>query len=154
MNNKETTQSSNPCEAAFSVDPSRMSHGPVEGDIVGSYSADVIAFGKPIRKPFSWLGSQYVTVSIAGTVASAYRLVPIKFASIALTTYSGKTSSHEVSEKARNDPNGFYHGITIQHGGQSFVMNGPAIRFEPRDAAQSSVLESLLFDGPAQGTLF
>jgi hypothetical protein len=45
------------------------------------------------------------------------------------TTYSEKTDRAEDAEAARNDPNGFYHGMTIKHGGESFVLCGPPIRF-------------------------
>jgi hypothetical protein len=44
-------------------------------------------------------------------------------------TYGEKTDKAEDAEAARNNPNGFYHGMTIMHGGENFVLCGPPIRF-------------------------
>ena len=175
-----------------------MHHGDPESDIVGSYSGDRICDDKPVRKPFHFRGGLWVCVSTWGELADAYRLVPVASSAVAPTTYSGKTGGEKAAEDARNDPNGFYHGVTVKHGGRSFVMTGPKITFAPGDVGQSGlfagvhppiagdadvereakleaeratlefrqrsqkrldagrvpILESPLFDGPAQGDLF
>jgi hypothetical protein len=48
-------------------------------------------------------------------------------------TYQDKTRD---GDSARADPNGFYHGMTVLHAGQTFVLCGPAARFEPGQTAQ------------------
>ena len=176
-----------------------MHHGDPEGDIVGSYSGDRICEGRPIRPPFHWRGGMWACVSTWGNLASAYRLTPLASYTADATTYSTRVgASLEAAEAARNDPNGFYHGVTVTHGGQSFVMTGPEVTFAPGDLGQSAlfanttppiagsadveresklaaervslefrqrsqkrldagrvpILESPLFDGPAQGDLF
>jgi hypothetical protein len=108
-----------------------------EGDIHASYSADVIASNRRVRKPFTWNGALYVCTSITGSALTdsgtqeheAYRIVPVKMFTGTTKTYSEKTVKAEDAEAARNDPNGFYHGMTIKHGGESFVLCGPPVRF-------------------------
>jgi len=188
-----------PAPAHEIVEAARMHHGDPEGDIVGSYSGDRICEGRPIRTPFSWRGGIWVCVSTWGELASAFRLTPLASYTAEATTYSARVgASLEAAEAARNDPNGFYHGVTVKHGGRSFVMTGPKITFAPGDVGQSGlfagvhppiagdadvereakleaeratlefrqrsqkrldsgrapILESPLFDGPAQGDLF
>ena len=49
-----------------------------EGDIVGSYSADRIGMGQPLRRPFKFRNGLWVCTGITGrsgqTIAEAYRL--------------------------------------------------------------------------------
>jgi hypothetical protein len=176
-----------------------MHHGDPEGDIVGSYSGDRICEGRPIRTAFHWRGGIWVCVSTWGELASAFRLTPLASYTAGATTYPARVgASPDAAEAARNDPSGFYHGVTVTHGGKSFVMTGPEVTFAPGDVGQSGlftgapppiagesdleregrleaeratlefrqrsqkrldagrvpILESPLFDGPAQGDLF
>ena len=131
-----------------------------ECDIHASYSADVIASNGRVRKPFTWNGALYACTSITGSGLTAsgmqeheaYRIVPVNMFTGTTKTYSEKTDKAEDAEAARNDPNGFYHGMTIEHGTESFVLSGPPIRFTAEtspgrpDAANS--------DEPMQLTLF
>lgn len=108
-----------------------------EGDIHASYSVDVIAMNGRVRKPFKWKGDLYACTSISGSGVTesgtqeheAYRIVPVQMFTGKTKTYSDKTDRAEDAEAARNDPTGFYHGITIKHGGESFVFCGPPVRF-------------------------
>ena len=38
--------------------------------------------------------------------------------------------------KARHDPNGFYHGMTVNHGGKPYVLSGPPAELEPGEPRQ------------------
>jgi hypothetical protein len=108
-----------------------------EGDIHASYSADVIAANGRVRKPFMWRDGLYVCTSIRGAGLTdsgmaeheAYRLVPMRTFAGTTATYHDKTARDDDAEAARKDPNGFYHGMTIKHGAESFVLCGPPIRF-------------------------
>jgi hypothetical protein len=108
-----------------------------EGDIHASYSADVIASNGRVRKSFTWNGGLYVCTSITGSALTdsgmpeheAYRIVPVKMFTGTTKTYHDVTARAEDAEAARNDPNGFYHGMTIKHGGESFVLCGPPVSF-------------------------
>jgi hypothetical protein len=128
----------------FAVNPARLARSAAkkehcEGDIHASYSADNIAMGQPIRKPFKWNGSLCVCTSIAGSALTdsgmqeheAYRIVPVQMFKGTPTTYKEKMSRAESAVAARNDPSGFYHGMTVKHGKESFVLCGPPIRFTP-----------------------
>lgn len=57
------------------------------------------------------------------------RIVPAKLFAGLPASYGEKTATADAAEAARNDPNGFYHRMTIKHGGESYVLCGPAIRF-------------------------
>ena len=108
-----------------------------EDEIHGSYSADLIAMKGRVRKPFNWKGELCVCTSIRGSALAdsgmeeheAYRLVPANTFAGTPTTYHDKTALAEAAEAARNNPNGFYHGMVIKHGDQDFVLCGPPIRF-------------------------
>ena len=126
----------------FAVHPARLAwrgaaRETCEGDIHASYSADVIASNGRVRKPFRWKDGLYVCTSISGSGLTesgmpeheAYRMVPATTFMGTTATYREKTDKAEDAEAARNDPNGFYHGMTIKHGGASFVLCGPPIRF-------------------------
>jgi hypothetical protein len=152
---------SNPCEESISslkeepvmppemeihpVDPARLQHGTWsheseqtigEGDIVGSYSADLIATAGKVRKPFEYKGSQWVCVGTQGrggvSEARAYRLT-LAAAFAKATTYREKVSIDD-GEHARQDPNGFYHAISVQTGGQAMVLCGPPALFVADEA--------------------
>ena len=125
-----------------SVNPARLAWGKYdhgrnrkvgEGDIHASYSADVIATNGTIRKAFRWQANLMVTVGMAGRggveEAEAYRLVPLKAFAGAPQTYHEKTGTAEDAEAARNDPNGFYHGMTVKQGRELFVLAGPPVVF-------------------------
>jgi hypothetical protein len=137
------------------VNPSRLAWGVVsrkicEGDIHASYSADVIAMTGRVRKPFKWNGALCVCTGISGSGLTqsgmqeheAYRIVPVEIFTGTKTTYREKTARAETAEAARNDPSGFYHGMTIKHGAQSFVLCGPPIRFTA-DASPRGPMERL-----------
>ena len=130
-----------------------------EGDIHASYSADVIASNGRVRKPFRWNDALYVCTSISGSGLTdsgkeeheAYRLVPARTFMVNTTTYHAKTARAEDAEAARNDPNGFYHGMAIKHGGEIFVLCGPPIRFtadrspERPDGVSGELMQLTLF---------
>lgn len=113
------------------------------GDINQSYSADRIASGQPIRKPFQHDGALWVCTSITGsglTVSGsseheAYRLVPGRVFAGTPTTYGARTGDLAAAESARNDPNGFYHGVAVKYGRDAFVLCGPPLRFVPEEVA-------------------
>ena len=119
------------------VEADRMRHGDPGGDIVGSYSGDRICENRPIRTPFHFRGGLWVCVGTWGELAAAYRLVPAASSAVAPTTYSEKTGGEKAAENTRNDLNGFYHGMTVKHGGQSFVMTGPEVTFAPGEVGQA-----------------
>lgn len=134
------------CESSptFTVDPARLSSGEYdgrdriagEGDIKRAYSADLIATQGKIRNPFRWQGSLWTTVAIVGCglqgeKCEAYRLVPLKAFTSMPTTYRDKTGTKDGAESARNDPNGFYDRITVKHGKETYVMQGPPGIFVP-----------------------
>src|ERR1019366_7701739 len=104
------------------------------GDITESYRADRIMEGKPLRAPFEFSGSLWVCVSISGkglTVTGehelkAYRLLPAQMFKGTPTTYSAKVAD---AEAARNDPNGFYHSVSVRHAGKVWIMSGPPTVF-------------------------
>jgi hypothetical protein len=137
----------------FEVDAARLapgdwSHGGDqamgEGDIAASYSADRIAMGQSIRKPFRWQGCDWTCVSMSGRdgvqSAQAYRLVHVTRFPGTPTSYGEKTRD---GDAARADPSGFYHGVTITHAAQRLVLFGPPAIFL---AGQRQQLD--LFDCP------
>jgi hypothetical protein len=97
-----------------------------EGDIHASYSADTIATSGKIRKAFRWQAQLMVTVSLSGRggieQAEAYQLVPLKTFSGTPMTYAEKIGTAENAEAARNDPNGFYHGMTVTQASETLVL--------------------------------
>ena len=104
-----------------------------EGDISASYSADTIATSGKIRKAFRWQAQLMVTVSLAGRggteQAEAYQLIPLTAFRGTAMSYADKIGTAESAEAARNDPNGFYHGMIVKQGQVSFVLSGPPIVF-------------------------
>lgn len=126
-----------------------------QGDVnlaaaLASYSADRIGEAGCIRRPFEMDGSLWVCIGMsAGGQGSAgryrsiriYRLTPAAKFVDAATTYREKTMD---CEAARNDPNGFYHGITVKSGGQTFVLTGPEYELlaEPTAIAEPSTRDA------------
>lgn len=135
----------------FGVDPARLMHGTCcheseqeigEGDIVGSYSADRITESDSIRKPFAWKGGLWVCVAIqgrgdGGLTVKAYRLTPFTSFAGEATTYGRKVSIND-GAFARNDPEGFYHGMTVKLAGESMVLTGPPAWFIADEAQRAS----------------
>lgn len=131
------------------VDPARLASGEWchraektlgQGDINASYSADRIGMGQPVRKPFAWRGSLWVCVSVSGRrgdlSAEAYRLThPAAFDGQPMT-YAQKTLD---GDAARADRNGFYHGMSVKHGGATHVLSGPPVTFVPGQTEQLSL---------------
>jgi hypothetical protein len=130
------------------VDPERLNSGQWchkanktlgEGDIAASYSADRIGTRQPLRGTFPWQGSGWVCTGLyhaGGLSAEAYRLVDPRAFDGKPLSYSEKVLD---GDAARADPNGFYHGMTVTHRGQTFALCGPPARFEPGEAAQLSL---------------
>ncbi len=132
------------------VDPKRLAHGvwnsehnrrDREGDIVASYSADVIGDGGRVRKPFRLRGCVWVATSVVVGRVQAYRLRELAAFDGPATTYSEKTRD-DCGERARNDPMGFYHGMTVTHRGTAYVLDGPPVTLVAGDPQ------------PTQGELF
>jgi len=129
------------------VDPARLASGRWchraektlgKGDIAGSYSADRIGMGQPVRKPFSFEGALWTCVGTGPygegwRCAEAYRLVhPMTFKGTPVT-YREKTAD---GDAARAAPDGFYHGMRVRHAGQDFVLCGPPVIFVPGETEQ------------------
>jgi hypothetical protein len=96
-----------------------------------------------IRKPFRWQNSDWVCIgkSFRGGAnsAEAYRVVhPEQFQGNS-TTYREKNRD---GDAARADPNGFYHGMTVTHAGQTMVLCGPPAIFIPGQTAQLDLFAS------------
>ena len=113
------------------------------GDISESYSADRIGSGQPVRKPFQYEGVLWICTSITGsgltvsghTEHEAYRLIPERMFCGTPTTYAARTGTFETAETARNDPEGFYHGVSVKYGRETLVLCGPPLRFVAEDVA-------------------
>lgn len=126
----------------LAIDPARLAHGQWchgsrkligEGDISASYSADRIAQEGRVRKPFIWNGAPCICVGTrpheeGGTTAQTYRLVHLQAFDGKPLSYGEKTAN---ADAARADPNGFYHGIIVKHGGDEWVLSGPPLVFVP-----------------------
>jgi hypothetical protein len=116
---------------------------PQSGNIDASYSADRIASGQPVRKPFRHDNAFWVCTGVTGsgltgsgrTEHEAYRMMPESMFSGAPTTYGARIATGEMAEAARHDPNGFYHGVAVKHGHGTFVLCGPPVRFIAEEAA-------------------
>jgi hypothetical protein len=124
------------------VSPARLASGTYdhgrnrdvgEGDIQASYSADVIATAGKIRKAFRWQAQLMVTVGLSGRggieQAEAYQLIPVKIFAGTTMGYGEKIGTAEGAEAARSSPNGFYHGIVVREGQETFVLSGPPVVF-------------------------
>jgi hypothetical protein len=130
----------------FAVDPARLRSGEWchrsqktigQGDIAASYSAERIGTNQPIRQPFQWKGGFWVCVGMTFRnrieSAEAYRLTHVQLFNGAPLTYAAKTAD---GDAARNDPDGFYHGMTVKHAGQTMVLCGPPVTFIPGASEQ------------------
>jgi hypothetical protein len=127
------------------VDPARLACGQWcqranktlgEGDIRGSYSADRIGMGKPVRRPFTFRGSLFVCTGYSRDGAEAYRLVhPAIFPGKAFR-YAERTRN---GDEVRADPDGFYHGMIVRHGAADHVLCGPPVLFIKGRAEQLSL---------------
>lgn len=53
------------------------------------------------------------------------------------------TAKAQRVETARADPNGFYHGMTVRHGGQTLVLSGPPVALVPGESEQLDLLGAL-----------
>lgn len=108
-----------------------------QGDISASYSADRIGMDQPVRKLFSWNGGLWVCVGIRyhGNVesAEAYRLVHPQIFDGDTVTYGYKVAN---GDDARADASGFYHAMSVKHGGTKFVLSGPPVTFAPGEKQQ------------------
>lgn len=133
------------------VDPARLASGWCprqektlrEGDITASYSGDRIGMNQPVRKPFTFQGGLWVCTGktwLRGEVsAEAYRLVALTAFEGQPTTYREKTLG---GDAARDDPNGFHHGMTVQHGGGAFVLAGPPVTLAAGVQEQMDLFDS------------
>lgn len=101
---------------------------------LASYSADVIGMSNKVRKPVSCGGDLWVYTGGGGNAsnrtAEMYRLCPIAEFDGTVTSYHEKISVWNEGDKypgdyARNDPNGFYHGMRVQNGSTVYVLCGP-----------------------------
>ena len=126
----------------YRVDPSRLASGTWchtrdrqigEGDISASYSCDKIGLEGKVRKPFVWQNALWVCTGMRSTDASryaeAYRLVPKRFFNGEPTTYQ-EVACLPAAERFK--PEGFYHGMRVQHGKQDFILVGPCASFVPK----------------------
>lgn len=95
-----------------------------------SYSADLIGMSNKVRKPFAMDGSLWVCVGHSGNFhrlvsIKIYKLTPARAFDGIATNYRSKIDV-DGGESARRDPLGFYHGMTVQHSGNEYVLTGPA----------------------------
>lgn len=108
-----------------------------EGDIAASYSADRIAMGEPIRRPFRWKSALWVNVGSSGARQAlrvqAYRLVPVSLFGESSRSYAATVAN---GEEARHSPKGFYHGMEVSHRGQDYALCGAPEVFSPAHTEQ------------------
>jgi hypothetical protein len=108
------------------------------GDIMGSFSADRIAEGKPVRKPFQFQDSLWVCTgafwsgeAISKDEAYAYRLVPKE-------SFNGNAGSYEEMSLKEYDPDappienpaGLYDGMIVRFRSKDCVLCGPETTFK------------------------
>lgn len=134
----------NTTSTTFEIDPDRLTHGSWshelnktlgEGDISASYSADTIGMHGRVRKPFVNQGVLWVCVGRCChpfECAKACRLIELNRFYGEPMTYTEKT--HD-GDAARQDPNGFYRGMWVTHGGKHFVLTGRTLCSSPRAPA-------------------
>ena len=131
---------------SFEVDATRLASGTWchttdklvgEGDISASYSADKIGMEGRVRRPFKWMNALWVCTSMTShgdtQSAEAYRLVHLKHFAGEIKSYNQAVA---VSTTARDRPEGFYHGMTVSHGGSDWVLCGPHAVFTPSKVEQ------------------
>lgn len=102
--------------------------------VEASYSADRIAISGTVKKPVLHGGALWVCVGTSGTrdkrVQKVYQLQLLRDFRGDPTTYFEKSGYWREGDLypgdfARNDPNGFYHGMAVKSGGEKYVMVGP-----------------------------
>ncbi len=136
--------------ATYTVDPIRLASGGWstqqnrqigEGDIARSYSADTIAIASRIRKPFRFQNRLWVGVGLYGhhpaCILKAYQIMKKEQFLGESTTYDIKICD---SKSARQDPDGFYHGMAVKYGGRSYILVGPPVEFVAGKQAQLDLL--------------
>jgi hypothetical protein len=107
-----------------------------------------------VRKPFLHNGELWICTSITGSALTssggteheAYRIMPERMFNGTPTTYGTRTGTGEMAEAARNDPNGFYHGVTVTHGRERYVLCGPSLKFITDEVAARPEPEPLQLD--------
>lgn len=105
-----------------------------------SYSADVIGMQSKVRKPVSCNGDLWVCVGAGGSAVGAltlrfFRLMPTSEFQGETYTYNEKTSIWRECDTypgdfARQDPDGFYHGMRVKSGSTSYILTGPELTME------------------------
>lgn len=109
-----------------------------------SYSADRIAEKSPVRKPFKYKGKFYISSgsSVGGKIdprhtEQAYQIVPRGEFKGTPLWYGQRleTWGGDWAEQRRQQPEGFYHGMLIKHGGTEFVMVGPPLIFVEKEGS-------------------
>jgi hypothetical protein len=137
----------NPCQShhstdrRMSIESARLQHGDHEGDVIASYSADVIPDKKSrIRKPFHWRNALWCCVGMFGDEASAYLLTPLASFASPTTTYAEKLGIDQ-GDFARADPGGFYHGMRVSSGGATFILTGPEVTLTATAPKQGNLFE-------------
>ncbi len=139
-----------PDRETHEVDPERLDPGEWShtsdrwigrGDIAASYCADRIGMSNAIRKPFEWRGRLWVCTGTQHPSghAEVYAIVEPHQFPRAATTYAEKVRD---AEAARKDPHGFYDGMTVKHGGKTFVVCGPPVAIVPGRTQQASLFDA------------
>lgn len=143
----------------YRVPPARLDWD--KGDIHNTYCADTIAMKSSVGRSFEHAGAIWCCVGITGkgltslgeSVHEGYRLTPEALFEGEKTTYAEKSRRWDEGDKypgdyARNDPNGFYHGMVVTHKVQKFVLTGPGMAFAPLKEVSPAI------PAPAQLSLF
>ena len=130
------------------VDPARLASGTWchtrerqigEGDISASYSTDKIGLEGKVRKPFVWQHGLWVCTGMSGAAGStisaeAYKLVPERFFDGEPTTYIEVVC---LDPAERSKPEGFYHGMQVRHGKQTYILVGPSETSLPKEESET-----------------
>jgi ParB family transcriptional regulator, chromosome partitioning protein len=95
--------------------------------IAESCSTDLIQNGK-IRKPWLHDGALWCATGRGFGKCEAYRLVKRSEFTGKATGYNSKVL-RDNGNKARRDPKGFYHRMTVKFGGEAYVLVGPPKSF-------------------------
>lgn len=97
----------------------RVVNAPANEDVEGSYSADVLAYGNAVRKPFQFEGAEWTATALIwhsdNRTAVAYRLVPKAAYDADGDAQTGNWETH-----------GSYHGWRVA---DKWVLLGPPVRF-------------------------
>lgn len=100
--------------------------------VVASCCCDLIATSGTIRRPVEHGGAAWVCTGYSNAEADVYQVVALAEFDGDPTTYHEKVGRWDEGDKypgdyARNDPRGFYHGMTVKQGGAKFVLCGPEL---------------------------